>query len=98
MKKTDKRFNSSKDFGSYLGLSDLDMEIITRKKALIDKLKKARMNQKISQTELAHLLETKQPSIARMESGLVSEVSLDFLAKVAIVLGVNFTLTKSKAA
>jgi DNA-binding XRE family transcriptional regulator len=98
MKKNNKRFNSSKDFGAFLGLSDLDMEIISRKKILIEKLKKARITQKISQTELALLLDTKQPAIARMESGLVSEVSLDFLAKVAIVLGVNFTLIKAKAA
>lgn len=98
MKKNNKRFNTSKEFGSFLGLSDLDMEIISRKKKLIEKLKKARADQEISQAELARLLETKQPAIARMESGLVSEVSLDFLAKVAIVLGVSFTFSKSKAA
>lgn len=98
MKKNNKRFNSSKEFGSFLGLSDLDMEIISRKKKLIEKLKKSRIDQKISQTELARCLETKQPSIARMESGFVSEVSLDFLAKVAIVLGVSFTFSKPKAA
>lgn len=98
MKNNNKKFNSSKEFGAFLGLSDLDMEIITRKKKLIEKLKKARIDQEISQVELARILETKQPSIARMESGLVSEVSLDFLAKVAIVLGVGFTFNRPKVA
>lgn len=96
--KNNKRFNSPKEFGSFLGLSDLDMELISRKKKLIEKLKKARMNQEISQSELARRLETKQPAIARMESGCVSEVSLDFLAKVAIVLDVSFIFFKPKAA
>jgi len=44
------------------------------------------------------MVQTKQPAIARMESGLVSEVSFDFLAKVALVLGVSFTFKSAKAA
>jgi hypothetical protein len=35
------------------------------------------------------MLDSKQPTIARMESGLISEVSLDFLAKVAIALDIS---------
>ena len=44
------------------------------------------------------MVKTKQPAIARMESGLVSEVSFDFLAKIALVLDVSFTFKRQKAA
>lgn len=96
--KENKKFKSSSEFGAFLGLSDLDMELIQHKKKLIEKLKKARASQEMSQAELAKMVQTKQPAIARMESGLVSEVSLDFLAKVALVLGVSFTFKSAKAA
>lgn len=46
----------------------------------------------LSQVDLANLVSSKQPAIARMESGTVSEVSLDFLCKVALVLDVSFTI------
>lgn len=98
MKEKNKTFKSLKEFGAFLGLSDLDMEIVAQKKKLIEKLKKARNDQKISQVQLAKMVQTKQPAIARMESGLVSEVSFDFLAKVALVLGVTFTFKGAKAA
>lgn len=62
-----------------------------------EKLKKSRNDQEISQVELAKMVQTKQPAIARMESGLVSEISFDFLAKVALVLGVSFTFKKLAA-
>lgn len=95
---TQKRFKSVKEFGSFLGLSDLDMELVGQKKRLIEKIKKARQAQGHSQAALAKLVGTKQPAIARMESGQVSEVSLDFLAKVALVLGVSFMIKGRKAA
>lgn len=98
MKEKNKSFKSRKEFGAFLGLSDLDMELVGQKKKLIEKLKKARNDQEISQAELAKMVQTKQPAIARMESGLVSEISLDFLAKVALVLGVSFTFRSAKAA
>jgi ribosome-binding protein aMBF1 (putative translation factor) len=98
MKEKNKSFKSSKEFGAFLGLSDLDMELVGQKKKLIEKLKKARNDQEISQAELAKMVQTKQPAIARMESGLVSEISFDFLAKVALVLGVSFTIKSAKAA
>lgn len=98
MKDSNKKFKSAKEFGKFLGLSDLDMELVQQKKKLIEKLKKARNDQEISQAKLAKMVKTKQPAIARMESGLVSEVSFDFLAKVALVLGVSFTFKSAKAA
>lgn len=98
MKDSNKKLKSAKEFGKFLGLSDLDMELVQQKKKLIEKLKKARNDQEISQVELAKMVKTKQPAIARMESGLVSEISFDFLAKVALVLGVSFTFKSVKAA
>lgn len=98
MKEKSKKFKSAKEFGAFLGLSDLDMELVKQKKKLIEKLKEARTDQKLSQAELAKRVQTKQPAIARMESGLVSEVSFDFLAKIALVLRVSFTVNGKKAA
>ena len=80
------RFKSAKSFGAALGLSDLDMELIHQKKLLIEKLKEVRLRKKISQAVLAEKIGSKQPAIARMESGQVSEVSMDFLLKVAFAL------------
>ncbi|HLE11022.1 MAG: hypothetical protein A2504_10450 [Bdellovibrionales bacterium RIFOXYD12_FULL_39_22] len=98
MKETQTKFKSSNEFGSFLGLSELEMAIIQQKKKLIEKLKKSRVEHGLSQAELAQMVQTKQPAIARMESGLVSEVSFDFLAKVALVLDVSFTFKRLKAA
>lgn len=80
------------EFGKALGLTDLEMELTRQKKRLIEKLKSARVRKKISQARLAEMIGSKQPAIARMESGLVSEVSLDFLAKIALVLEVTVTI------
>lgn len=93
-----KRFKSAKELGSFLGLSDLEMELVQQKKKLIEKIKKSRLAKGFSQAELAKLVGTKQPAIARMESGQVSEVSLDFLAKVAFCLGISFTFKSAKPA
>ncbi len=93
-----KKFKTAKEFGAFLGLSELDMELVQQKKKLIEKLKKARLDQEISQAELARMTQTKQPAIARMESGLVSQISFDFLAKVALVLNVSFTFKRAIAA
>jgi DNA-binding XRE family transcriptional regulator len=90
-----KKFKNADEFGSFLGLEEVEMELIKQKKKLIAKLTKARNDQGLTQGELAKMLDTKQPAIARMESGLVGEVSLDFLAKVAWVLDISFTFKKT---
>ena len=95
MKDQSLRFKNTTQFGKSLGLSEIDIELIRQKKKLIEKLKSTRLKKKISQTQLATLVGTKQPSIARMESGLVSEVSFDFLAKIAIALEVSFTFKQA---
>jgi DNA-binding Xre family transcriptional regulator len=91
MKDQSVRHKSATEFGKSIGLSEIEMELIRQKKRLIEKLKIVRKKKKISQSQLAFLVGSKQPAIARMESGLVSQVSFDFLARVAIALEVNFT-------
>ena len=78
-------------------MSALEIELIRQKKRIIEKLRKARERQGLSQTELAEMVSSKQPAIARMESGQVSEVSLDFLCKVALALEVPFTIKPQAA-
>ncbi len=95
MKEKSIRYRSVSDFGKALGLSDIDMELVRQKKKLIEKLKATRLKKKISQAKLAGMVGSKQPAIARMESGLVSEVSLDFLAKIALVLDVVLTIKQA---
>lgn len=91
------KYKNANEFGKALGLSSIEIELIRQKKRIIEKLKKVRERKGISQTQLAEMVSTKQPSIARMESGQVSEVSLDFLCKVALVLEVSFTVKPQAA-
>jgi ribosome-binding protein aMBF1 (putative translation factor) len=98
MKARTERFKSAKAFGASLGLSDLEMELIRQKKRIIGKLKTTRLKKGISQAKLAALLGSKQPAIARMESGQVSEVSMDFLVKAALVLEVSVTIRAQEEA
>jgi DNA-binding XRE family transcriptional regulator len=92
MNKTKEQFKDLSSFGTFLGLSEIEIALITQKKLLIEKLKKSRKKIGLTQSDLATLVGSKQPAIARMESGLVSEVSMDFLCKVAFVLGVTVTI------
>ena len=98
MRSKTERFKSAQDFGSALGLSDLEMELIRQKKRLIEQLKSARTRKGLSQAEVARLVGSKQPAIARMEAGQVSQVSMDFLLRAALVLGVTVTFKPSRAA
>jgi ribosome-binding protein aMBF1 (putative translation factor) len=91
------KYRTAEDFGKAFGLSALEIELIRQKKKIVEKLRKARETQGLSQTELARLIGSHQPAVARMESGQMSEVSLDFLCKVAFVLDVVVTI-KAKAA
>jgi len=86
------KYKNANEFGKALGLSEIEMELIRQKKRIIEKLRRARERKGVSQTQLAEMVSSKQPSIARMESGQVSEVSLDFLCKVALALEVSFTV------
>lgn len=87
-------------FGSKIGLSELDKHIIHQKNKTITFLKNVRLKKQVSQIALAKKLGTKQPAIARMEAGHVGDVSFDFLVRVAFVLGVSIQMveTQKKAA
>ncbi len=98
MKTKMKRYKSVEEFGRSLGLSDLDMQLIRQKKKIVEKLKKARLAQHLSQAKLASKVGSKQPAIARMESGALSEVSIDFLAKVALALDVSISIRRQHSA
>ena len=75
-----KTYKSTKDFTKDFGLSKIEIALINEKKKLINKLIFKRNKLKLSQAAVAKLIGSKQPSIARMESGQVSEVSMDFFA------------------
>ncbi len=97
MKPKIERYKKAAEFGKALGLSELEIELIRQKKRLIEKLKKEREQKGISQAELATLIGSKQPAIARMESGQVSKVSLDFLCRVALALRIPVAIRKRVA-
>ncbi len=92
MKNKLERYSSIDDLGKALGVSKPDVALMRAKKIAIAKLRKAREEQNLTQAQVAKIVGTKQPAVARMEAGLVSDVSFDFLFKVAWTLGVTLTL------
>ena len=99
MKKKDVTiYKTAKDFAKGMGLTDMEISLVLEKKRIIKNLKNKRLKKNLSQAELAKLIGTKQSSIARMESGLVSQVSVDFLAKVAFALKTSINIRLSKSA
>ena len=88
-------YKNAEDFAKDMGLSKVEIALVKEKMRLIEKLKVQRIKKKISQSTLAKKIGSQQPAIARMESGLVSQVSMDFLIKVAMVLNVPYNM-KSK--
>jgi DNA-binding XRE family transcriptional regulator len=92
------RYKDAEEFGKSLGLSELDIELIRHKKDLIQKLTEKRKKLKLSQADVAARIDSKQPAIARMEAGLVGKVSLDFIAKVAMALGVSIHIKSAAKA
>lgn len=97
MKRSSTRYRSAKDFGKALGLSELDMELARQKVKLIEKLKARRVELGLSQASLAKRIGSLQPAIARMESGQVSQVSMDFLLRAALILNVEVIIAKRAA-
>jgi DNA-binding XRE family transcriptional regulator len=63
--------------------------------ALISQLIEARIKNKMTQLDVAVKLGTKQSAIARFESGSVNP-SLEFLQRVAEVMGYKLSVTLSK--
>ena len=62
--------------------------------AIIEKLIERRVDQGITQTQLAELVGTKQTAISRFESGTYNP-SMSFLFKIADALDVKLTVTVS---
>ena len=77
------RIGSTKEF---LELDEQENAYIELKLILGDNLKKRRVEQKLTQVELAKLLRSNQSRVAKMESGDPS-VSLDLLIKSLLALG-----------
>lgn len=96
--KKKKQTLSLDEFADKIGLKEIDREMIRQKNEIITQLKSVRLKKKISQADLTKRLGTKQPAIARMESGLVGDVSFDFLIRVAMVLGVPLEIGGHKKA
>lgn len=94
----DKKTLTLSEFGRAIGLSALDREMVRQKNRLMDCLKRARLQRGWSQAELAQKLGTHQPAIARMEAGMVGEVSFDFMIRVALALGIRLKLPSFKTA
>lgn len=63
--------------------------------AVISELISVRLKNKMTQKEIAEKVGTKQSAIARLESGNVNP-TLDFLEKIAVVLGYKLTIHLSK--
>ena len=70
----------------FLDLSPIDMQIIDLKVMLAFKLKQARQEQAMTQTELAALLDTGQSRVAKMEAA-DNSVSTELLIRSLFSLG-----------
>lgn len=79
------KIGSAKDF---LGLSDEEAAYVEMKLALSEKLKQQRVQNKLTQAELARLTHSSQSRIAKMEAGDPT-VSIDLLVKSLLALGVS---------
>jgi predicted XRE-type DNA-binding protein len=93
-----KTYKSAKEFAKDYGLSAVEIALVKEKKKLIEKLVAKRSKMQLSQAKVAKLIGSKQPAIARMESGQVSEVSMDFLIKIALALNVPISIKAQKVA
>ena len=72
----------------FLGLSAEESAYIEMKIALSEKLKERRRQKRMTQAELAKLVNSSQSRVAKMESGDPS-VSIDLLVKSLLALGVS---------
>ena len=72
----------------FLGLSDEDMAIIEVKVALAKRLRAQRTRAGLSQVEVAKIVRSSQPRVAKME-GADQTVSIDLLMKALVKTGVS---------
>ena len=76
------------DTDEFLKLSPEELAYIELKLALSDKLKVRRVSKKLTQTELAQIMNSSQSRVAKMEAGDPA-VSIDLLIKSLLALGVS---------
>ena len=72
----------------FLDLSDEEAAYIEMKLALSEKLKERRQRKRLTQAELAEVIESSQSRVAKMEAGDPT-VSIDLLVKSLLALGVS---------
>jgi DNA-binding XRE family transcriptional regulator len=72
----------------FLELSAEELAYIELKLALSDKLKAKRVSKRLTQTELAKIMNSSQSRIAKMEAGDPA-VSIDLIIKSLLALGVS---------
>jgi predicted XRE-type DNA-binding protein len=72
----------------FLGLSDDDMAIIEVKVALSKRLRDQRARSGLTQTQVAEIVKTSQPRVAKMEAA-DKTVSIDLLVKALVKTGVS---------
>ena len=79
------RMGSAEDF---LGLSEQEIAYIELKLELSRKLKASRTSKRLTQAELARVVNSSQSRVAKMEAGDPT-VSIDLLVKSLLALGVS---------
>ena len=72
----------------FLDLSTEELAYIELKLALSEKLKAKRLSKKLTQAELAQIMNSSQSRVAKMEAGDPA-VSIDLLIKYLLALGVS---------
>jgi len=72
----------------FLGLTPEEETFIQMKMSLSKSLKKIRKSKRLSQTDLAKLINSSQSRVAKMETGSAS-VSIDLLIKSLLILGAS---------
>ncbi len=72
----------------FLGLSDEDMAVIEVKLALAKRLRTQRARAGLSQVEVAKIVRSSQPRVAKMEAA-DKTVSIDLLVKALVKTGVS---------
>ncbi len=72
----------------FLNLSDEKAAYIEMKLALSDKLRACRIRNKMTQAQLAELIESSQSRVAKMEAGDPT-VSIDLLVKSLLAMGMS---------
>ena len=76
---------------SFLSLSAAETRLLDLKVLLIERLKKVRKANKVTQATLARLIESSQSRVAKMEAGS-TDVSLDLICRSLFVLGDKISL------